>query len=75
MRICEAAISECIGCNKITPKNYGDLCRFKAQNIIDCLIGGELVGYSYETKKFYRKISGMNSVYELDDDCWDEIKI
>ena len=72
MKICNATGNGvCVGCNHIPPKDNGDLCRMKAQEIINALAGGDIVAYSYETGKFYRKVIFTNSVYEIDDEEWE----
>ena len=74
MKICNATGNGiCVGCNHIPPKDHGELCRMKAQEIIDTLTSGDIVGYNYETGKFYRKITFTNSVYEIDGEDWEEL--
>ena len=79
LKICNATGNGvCINCNGIPPKingvQCGELCRKMAQKIIDTLVCGDIVGYSYETNKFYKKIIFTNSVYELDSDDWEVLE-
>lgn len=50
MKVCEAAVCECVGCNKIPPQNYGNICREKANMILEYRIAKR----PYESEKMWQ---------------------
>ena len=38
MRLCQKqGCGVCIGCSRIPPEEYGDVCRYDAEDMLDCL--------------------------------------
>ena len=77
MKICNAVgTGVCVNCDKTPPVingySYGDVCRFKVQEVMDILDCGNMVCYSHNNNKFYEKVMFVSPESYMDND-WEEI--
>jgi hypothetical protein len=54
MKICNyQGNGVCINCDRVPPNDYGDICKWKAEELLDCLECIMDTGWTYEQEQIF----------------------